>query len=64
MPEIPGRLLADMHPNGRVRMVFIAHIGGGNELPLTARNLDTAVMDFVRTCGLTPERPNGYRSTQ
>jgi len=64
MPEIPGRLLADMHPNGRVRMVFIAHIGGGNEAPLTAKNLDAPEIDFVKTCGLTPERPNGYRSTQ
>ena len=31
MPEITGKLLADLHPNGTVRMVFIAHTGGGNE---------------------------------
>ena len=45
MPEIPGRLLADMHPNGTVRMVFLAHIGGGNEAPLTAKNLDAAQVE-------------------
>jgi hypothetical protein len=42
MPGIPGKLLADLHPNGTVRMVFIAHTGGGNEAPLTAKNLDAA----------------------
>ena len=30
--------------------------GGGNEAPLTVKNLDTAEMDFVRVCGLSPER--------
>ncbi len=64
MPEITGRLLVDLHPNGAVRMVFIVHTGGGNKCPITVKNLDEAEMDFVRTCGLTPERPNGYRSTQ
>jgi len=24
MPKLPGRLLADLHPNGTVRVVFIA----------------------------------------
>jgi len=60
--EIPGRLLADMHPNGAVRMVFIAHTGGGNEAPLTAKNLDAAETDFVSTCGLTPERASALRA--
>ena len=62
--EITGRLLADMHPNGTVRMVFIAHTGGGNEAPLTATNLDAAEIDFVRTCGLTPERAAALRAVQ
>ena len=62
MPAIPGRLLADMHPNGTVRFVFIAHSGGGNEAPLTAMDLDAAEMDFVRTCGLTPERAAALRA--
>jgi hypothetical protein len=30
MPEITGKLLADLRPNGTVRMVVIAHTGGGN----------------------------------
>jgi hypothetical protein len=29
MTEITGRLLADLHPNGTTRMVFIAHSGRG-----------------------------------
>jgi hypothetical protein len=62
MPEITGNLLADMHPNVTVRMVFIAHTGGGNEAPLTAKNLDAAQIDFVRTCGLTPERAAALRT--
>ncbi len=34
MPEITGGLLADLHPNGTVRMVFIAHTCGGRmEIP-------------------------------
>ena len=33
MPEIAGKLLADLHPNGTVRFVFIAHVGGVNECP-------------------------------
>jgi hypothetical protein len=51
MSEIPGRLLADSRPNGTVRIVFIAHTSGRNECPLTAKNLDAAEIDFVRTCG-------------
>jgi hypothetical protein len=46
-----------LHPNGTVRMVFIASVGGGNVCPLTVRSLDAAGIDFVSTCGLTPERP-------
>ena len=61
MPEITGGLLADLHPNGTVRIVFIAHVGGGNEAPLTAKDLDTAEIDFVKTCGLTPERASALR---
>ena len=61
MPEITGKLLADLHPIGTVRMVFIAHAGGGNEAPLTAKNLDAAEIDFVRTCGLSPQRASALR---
>ena len=62
MREITGRLLADLHPNGTVRFVFIVHIGGGNEAPLTAKNLDEAETDFVRRCGLTSERAAELRA--
>ena len=43
-------------------IVFIAHTGGGNEAPLTAKSLDTAEMDFVKMCGLTPERASALRT--
>jgi hypothetical protein len=62
MPEITGKLLADLHPNGTVRMAFIAHTGGGKEAPLIVKSLDTAEMDFVRVCGLTPERAAALRA--
>jgi len=60
MALIPARLLADLHPNGTVRIVFIAHIGGGNERPITAKNPDAAEIVFMR-CGLTPERAVALR---
>ncbi len=62
MPEIAGRLLAEFDPNGTVRIVFIAHTGGGNEAPLTVKNLDTAEIDFVKMYGLTPERASALRT--
>jgi len=62
MPEIKGSLIVDLHPAGTVRMVFIAQTGDGNEAPLTAKNLDAAELDFVRLCGLTPERASALRA--
>ena len=44
-----------------VRIVFIAHIGGGNERPITANNLDAAEIVFM-SCGLTPERAVALRA--
>lgn len=61
MPEIKGRLIVDLHPAGTVRMVFIAHSGGGYECPIKAKNLDAAEVDLVSTCGLTPERASALR---
>jgi hypothetical protein len=61
MPKISGSLLADLHPNGTVRIVFIASVGVGNETPFTAKNLDTAETVFM-TCGLTPERAAALRA--
>ena len=45
-----------------MRIVFIASVGGGSETPLTAKNLDAAELDFVRMCGLTPERASALRT--
>jgi hypothetical protein len=43
-------------------MIFIESVGSGNETPLTAKNLDAAAIDFVSTCGLTPERAAALRA--
>jgi hypothetical protein len=61
MAKMPGCLLADLHPNGTVRIVFIASNGGGNETPFTAKNLDAAEVIFM-TCGLTPIRAAEIRA--
>ena len=61
MAKIPGRLLADLHPNGTVRIVFIASVGGGNETPFTAESLDAAEIVFM-TCGLTADRAAALRA--
>jgi hypothetical protein len=62
MSEINGMLIVDLHPAGTVRIVFIAHTGGGYESPITAKNLDSAELEFVRMCGLTPERAATLRA--
>jgi hypothetical protein len=61
MAKIPGRLLADLHPQGTVRIVFIVTFGGGNETPITAKDLDAAETVFM-SCGLTPERAAALRT--
>jgi hypothetical protein len=50
-----------LHPNGTVRIVFIATNGGGNGTPFTAKNLDAAELIFM-TCGLTPIRAAAIRA--
>jgi hypothetical protein len=62
MAEITGKLLSDLRPNGKVRIVFIAGDGTGKEPALTIKNLDTAELEFVQTFGLTPERAAGLRA--
>jgi hypothetical protein len=54
MTHIPGRLLANLFPDGTVRIVFLVSVGGGNEAPLMAKNPDAAEIVFM-TCGLKPE---------
>jgi hypothetical protein len=58
---IPGTLMVDMYPDGTVRLVFFADIGGGNEAPLTVKDLDAAEVLFM-TCGLTPGRAAALRA--
>ena len=58
--NISGRLLANLHPNGTVRIVFLAHTSGGNECPVTARTLNGAEIIFL-ACGLTPKRAAALR---
>ena len=54
MAEIEGKLMADLLPNGTVRIVFVPSVGGGNEALLTIKNLPTAETEFVSTFGVTP----------
>jgi hypothetical protein len=54
MAEINGKLMADLLPNGTVRVVFVPRLGSGNEAPLTVKNLPTAEREFVSTFGITP----------
>jgi hypothetical protein len=60
MAKIHGGLIVDMFPDGTVRLVFLADTGGGNESPVTAKDLDAAEVLFM-TCGLTPERAAALR---
>jgi hypothetical protein len=60
MAKIPGKILAGLHPNGSVRIVFIASVGGGSGTPFTAKDLDAAEIVFM-TCALTPERAAALR---
>jgi len=62
MANISRTLLAELHLNGSVRVVFVATVGGQNEASLTVTNLHTAEIDFVRMCGLTPERAAALRA--
>jgi hypothetical protein len=61
MSHIPGRLLADLHPNGTVRMIFISQAGSGNEARLIIKDLDAAEVVFMK-CGLTKERAFALRA--
>lgn len=55
MAEITGRLVTLLHPNGVVRMIFIASVRG-NGRQLVAKNLDAAELDFMQIFGLTPAK--------
>ena len=48
MADITGRFIADLNPNGTVRVVFLASQGGGNERPVVFENLDAAV-NFMKS---------------
>jgi hypothetical protein len=60
MAKIPGRLIVDLFPDGMVRIVFLASIGGENEIPLTAKDLDAAEAIFTM-CGLMPGEATALR---
>jgi hypothetical protein len=62
MAEITGKLLSDLRPDGRVRIVFLAGEGTGDEPAFTVNDLDTAEVEFVRTLGLPPERAAELRA--
>lgn len=62
MAKIPGRLIVDLFPDGMVRIVFLASVGGGHEIPLTAKDLDSAE-DIFKMCGLMLEEIDVLRYT-
>ena len=62
MAKIPGRLIVDLFPDGMVRIVFLPSSGVGNEIPLTAKDLDAAEAIFMM-CGLTPAEATALRGT-
>jgi hypothetical protein len=61
MSEITGKLLADLFPDGVVRIAFIPIVGSGPETSLTAKDLDAAE-SFFMTCGQTPGRAAALRA--
>ena len=62
MAKISGRLIVDLFPDGMVRIVFLPSSGVGNEIPLTAEDLDAAE-DIFMMCGLTPGEAAVLRRT-
>ena len=62
MAKIPGSLIVDLFPDGIVRIVFLASVGGGNEIPLTAKDLGAAE-DIFTMCGLMPGEAAALRRT-
>ena len=54
MAKIDGKLMANLLPNGTVRVVFVPRLGSGNEAPLTVKDLTTAEAELVSTFGVTP----------
>jgi hypothetical protein len=56
MARIPGRLLADLLPNGTVRENFLPDKTRGSAKPILSKDIGTAEKDFRETFGLTPGR--------
>jgi hypothetical protein len=55
MAKIPGRLLVDMIPDGRVRLIFLPTVDQRIASPVTVEDLYAAEVLFM-TCGLTADR--------
>jgi hypothetical protein len=52
MAKIPGRLLVNLHPDGKVRIVFLPDIGGNDASPIKVTDLHAAEIIFM-SCGLS-----------
>jgi hypothetical protein len=61
MAKIPGRLIVDLLPEGKVRMVFLPTSGDKNASPITVTDLNAAEFLFM-TCGLSAERAAALRA--
>jgi hypothetical protein len=52
----------NLFSDGTVRIVFLASIGGGNEVPVTPEDLDAAEGLFIM-CGFMPGEAAALRGT-
>jgi hypothetical protein len=61
MAKIPGKLMVDMLPDGKVRLVFLASNGDRRASPVTVEDL-YAAEDLFLMCGLSKEHAAALRA--
>jgi len=61
MVKIPGRLIVDLLPDGKVRIVFLSNNGDKYATPITVKDLEAAEL-FFTTCGLSAEHATALRA--
>jgi hypothetical protein len=61
MTKIPGRLIVDLLPDGKLRLTFLPNSGGKNAATIRAIDLDVAMALFM-ACGLSAERAAALRT--
>jgi hypothetical protein len=61
MGKIPGRLIADLLPDGTVRLVFLPMSGDKDASPVKAKDIEAAEFLFLN-CGLSVESAAALRT--